>query len=202
VFDNGLQLIGYKQNIDILFLDIEMPLLDGFKAAEELNKRNHDMHIIFLTNHAEMMQKAFKVRAFRYLVKPVNKKDLAENLAAAIKDINSRTKIVVDCVTSDSKTEIIVYEKDIMYIEALGDGAVIYTVNQGNLISRKPLKYWSEKLTEAMFFQTHKSFIISLTCVSSVGKNAVTVSNGKEIPLAKRKAAIFKKYVAGYIEST
>ncbi|MCL2153050.1 MAG: LytTR family DNA-binding domain-containing protein [Oscillospiraceae bacterium] len=201
IFNDGLQLTNYEQHLDIVFLDIEMPFLDGFKAAEDLNKRNRDTRIIFLTNYSEMMQKAFKVKAFRYLVKPVNEEDLKESLAEAIKDVYSNTKVIVDCSEAEVKTEIIVYEKDIMYIEAIGDGSVIYTVDQGNLISRKPLKYWEEKLADALFFQTHKSFIVSLAYVTSVRKNSVTILGGAEVPLAKRKAAIFNDYVAAYIKS-
>ena len=201
VFNDGLQLTNCKQHIDILFLDIEMPFLNGFKVAEELYKRSRDTRIIFLTNYAEMMQKAFKVKAFRYLIKPVNEEELKESLTEAIKDIHSNTKIVVNCSESEGKTEIIVYEKDIMYIEAIGDGSVIYTFAQGHIISRKPLKYWEEQLTDALFFQTHKSFIVSLAYVTSVKKNSVTILGGIEVPLAKRKSAIFNEYVATYIKS-
>lgn len=201
VFDNGMQLINCTQNFDILLLDIEMSALGGFEVAEEINKRHSETHIIFLTNHAELMQKAFKVKAFRYLVKPVSKKELQESLVDAIKDINSNVKVLIDCVTDDSKSEIIVYEKDIVYIESIGEGAVVYTENHGNLISRKPLKYWAETLTEATFFQTHKSYIVSLKHVAGVSKNFVTTTVGTDIPLSKRKAAIFKDYVAQYIKS-
>lgn len=201
-FNNGLQLLSSQQVFDVLFLDVEMPFLDGFGAAEELNKRNKDTRIIFLTNHPELMQKAFKVKAFRYLIKPVSQKELEEALLDAIKDINSNIKVIVDCSTADGRTEVIVYEKDIVYIEAMGDGVVIYTVNQGNLISRRSLKYWAENLSKATFFQTHKSYIVSLAHVEGIKKSAVTIVYSKEIPLAKRKATQFKECVALYMKST
>ena len=201
IFNNGLQLLNFNQNIDILFLDVEMPFLDGFGAAEELIKRSKDTRIIFLTNHPELMQKAFKVKAFRYLIKPVSSKELKEGLLDAIKDISSNIKVIVDCNSPDGKTEIVVYEKDILYIEAIGDGVVIYTANQGNLLSHKPLKHWADTLSQAAFFQVHKSYIVSLAHVAGIKKAAVTVANGQEIPLAKRKAALFKEYVAGYMKS-
>ena len=201
VFNNGVQLLNCTQNIDILFLDVEMPFLDGFGAAEELIKRSADTRIIFLTNHPELMQKAFKVKAFRYLIKPVNSKELKESLLDAIKDISANIKVIVDCNSPDGKTEVVVYEKDIIYIEAIGDGVIIYTANQGALLSNKPLKYWAENLSQAAFFQTHKSYIVSLAHVAGIKKAAVTITNGKEIPLAKRKAALFKDYVAEYLKS-
>jgi DNA-binding LytR/AlgR family response regulator len=201
MFYDGLQLIDYRKSIDILFLDIEMPFLDGFEAAEELNKKSRDMRIIFLTNHPEMMQKAFKVKAFRYLIKPVNKKDIQENLVDAISDISSNKKVIVDSSEADHKRDVIVFVRDILYIEAIGDGTVIYTVDQGNLISRKPLKYWAEELSDLAFSQTHKSFIISLAHVASLRKNIVIITSGKEIPLSKRKAAMFRECIAEYIRS-
>jgi len=178
VFNDGMQLLKCTQAYDILFLDIEMPSMDGFEVAEEVNIRYSDTRIVFLTSHAEMMQKAFKVKAFRYLVKPINKKELYESLVAAINDIGSNVKVIVDCSTHESKSETIVYEKDIIYIEAIGEGSIIYTVKQESLISRKPLKHWLESLTEMMFFQTHKSFIVSLKHVGSIRKGSVTTVSG------------------------
>ena len=201
VFNNGSKLISYKRKIDILFLDIEMPVLNGFDAARELKKRNQEICIIFITSHAEMMQDAFKVKAFRYLVKPVNMKDMKESLIDAIKDISDGIKVFIDCNTSDGKIDIIVYEKNIIYIESIGDSTVIYTLNQGDLISRKTLKYWTVTLTEPAFFQTHKSFIVSLAHVAGIRKSSVITMDGKELPLAKRKVTAFKKCIAEHIKS-
>ena len=201
IFHNGLRLINSDLNFDILILDVEMPFMDGFTVAEELNKRGSNILIIFLTSHAEMMQKAFKVKAFRYLVKPVDKKELRESIMDAINDIFANAKVIVDSNTRDSREDILVYEKDIIYVESIGDNAAIYTVNQGNLISHKPLRYWDESLTKALFFQTHKSYIVSLKHVASVRRTSLTTTNGVEIPLSKRKAALFKEHVDQYLKS-
>ena len=201
IFNDGLALTHCKQDINILFLDVEMPYIDGFQAARELAQRSPETRIIFLTNHAEMMQKAFKVKAFRYLIKPVSETDLRESMADALKDLNANTKVIVDCITPEGKTEVLVNERDILYVEAIGDSTVVYTVNQGDLLSRRTLKYWTENLSETAFFQTHKSFVVSLAQIASMGKSSVAIiAKSREIPLSKRNAAVFKERVAEYIK--
>jgi len=201
IFNNGIQLLACGQKIDVLYLDVEMPYMDGFSAAEEFNRRSRDTRIIFFTNHSEMIQKAFKVKAFRYLIKPVEREDMEESLVSAISDINSSVKVMVDNNTAEGRTDIVTFEKEIICVEAVGDSSVIYTMYQGNLISRKPLKHWIENLTGTAFFQTHKSFIVSLAHVASIKKSFVVTTLGMEVPLAKRKMGIFKDYVAEYLKS-
>ncbi len=72
---------------DILFLDIEMPEYDGLTVAGEIRKKDEDVRIVFLTSHREYIQKAFVVRAYRYLYKPYQRTEIHEVLEDATKEL-------------------------------------------------------------------------------------------------------------------
>ena len=71
LFSSGDELIKSDKNFDLIFLDIEMPQLDGMETAQILRKNHKNEYIIFLTSHSELMAEAFKVKAFRFLEKPI-----------------------------------------------------------------------------------------------------------------------------------
>lgn len=92
-FGSGGELLKSKKRFDIVFLDIEMPGLDGMETARRLNERSGGIYIIFLTSHAQYMREAFKVRAYRYLVKPVDDKELCESVVHAEREILGRSTV-------------------------------------------------------------------------------------------------------------
>ena len=81
--ESEIENIGY----DIVFLDIEMPGRDGLSIAKELREKQYGGHIVFLTSHTEFMPEAFKVKAFRFLTKPIKPNDLLETLSECEREI-------------------------------------------------------------------------------------------------------------------
>lgn len=195
MFRNGMELVKYKENIDIIFLDVEMPEVDGLLAAQYLREKNVEIPIIFLTSHSEMMQKAFKVKAFRYLIKPINKTDFLEAINAAIKEVMSE-KIIVKYKETSSVINI----KDIFFIESLGDNTAIHAKNQ-YFISNQPLKNWIEVLGNQVFFQTHKSYLVNLQYVKKIEKGMVYLVYEYSVPVSIRNTKKIKEKMVEYIRT-
>ena len=87
-FSSGEQVLESDLGrIDVLFLDVDMPGLDGLKTAKAIRKKNKDMIIIFLTAYSEFVFESFKVDAFRFLIKPVKDSELTETLEAVQKKL-------------------------------------------------------------------------------------------------------------------
>ena len=155
-FTNGKELIRSKMQFDIIFLDIEMPELDGMETAAKLRKLSVGSLIIFLTSHIERVQDAFKVKAFRFLTKPVEAEPLLEALKSAKAEIEQQEKVVIN-----QKGRI--YElklTDIVYIEAYGDGTYIYDNRDNVYECSVQLKEWNNRLEGSGFYKIHKSYII------------------------------------------
>lgn len=196
-FSSGTELLESDFQFDILFLDINMTGKNGMETAAELRGKNIWSRIIFLTSHDEYMPDAFKVKAYRFLTKPIKLELLKEAVKSAEKEILNFEKITL---TKKGVTTYIDLKK-ILYFEAFGDGTYAHSVSE-TFESPKQLKYWIEKLGTENFFQTHKSYYISLRHVKKFSGTEVELSGVRDpIPLSRRKAAKFKEAFFNYVKS-
>ena len=97
-FSGGEELLAYDLQLDILFLDIEMSGIDGLETAKryQVKYNNGNTKIIFLTSHNELMSKGYIVKAFRFLLKPVEKEALKEAIESAIDEFSTDEVLVLD----------------------------------------------------------------------------------------------------------
>ena len=84
VYESGEELINSDKEFHIIFLDIDMKGLDGIETAKKLRKYDKKVKIIYVTNYTDYTYSAFSVHAFGYLVKPLNKKELYNQLDEAL----------------------------------------------------------------------------------------------------------------------
>ncbi len=196
IYHRGEEILLTKKKYDIIFLDIEMPGKDGMTIAKELRAAKYMGHIIFLTSHTEFMPDAFKVKAFRFLEKPVQVEDLEETLAESEKEIFVEKKVIL----VDYGAEVLVNLSDILYIEAKKNKTVIYTLNEV-LETNYTLKYWIKELGSADFFQVHKSFVVSLRHIRNVETENVTLhGTDTRVPVSRRNSSAVKKAFFDYIK--
>lgn len=181
IFNNGNALMNCNEIFDIVLLDVEMPDIDGFTVSKFISEINPDTLIIFITSHGEMMQKAFHVRAFRYIVKPIKKSELLEALLSAIKVVEQENKLIVD----DYKGDYIIKISDIIMIESLRDGCSVHTP-QKVYASIKPMKYYMNLLNSKQFYQVHKSYTISFNHVIRFDDKYVYIDNDRQIEMSRR----------------
>lgn len=193
LFNNGRKLLYEAENIDIIFLDINMPDIDGFSVAELLRKEGYEKYIIFLTSKIEYMQRAFKVKVFRYLLKPIDNYQFKEALSEAIKELLCQYKIIIEHKNGLD----IVGIKELIYVESLGDNTAIYLTNK-YYITNKSLKYWANQLKN-FFYQTHRSYLVNLSHVKRIEDNSAVLNDNIKIPISYRKSNDFKATMKEYI---
>lgn len=124
LFYSGKEVTDTDINLDLLFLDIDMPEMNGMQAAEiiqESEKVNKPL-ISFLTSHEEEVRNAFKVKAFRFLVKDSFESEIYECLDAFCKEKSAN--IMID-VEKDGH-EVKIFQKDILYIKTKHNGSEIW----------------------------------------------------------------------------
>ena len=164
-YECGKQLISSSLNYHILLQDVDMPEINGFDVAHEMQKREIKPKVIFLTNHIERADESYFVDTYRYLYKPINRDKFQEAISSAIRLIKEIEWIPVnyiDVVGTREKT--IINISDIVYIESLGGqraGSVIYTLTR-TLITRITLKYWLKALPSDKFLQSSKTYIVNV----------------------------------------
>ena len=197
-FPNGRALLNSREEFDIIFLDIEMPELNGMDTAAKLRNFSSDSIIIFLTSHIEKVQDAFKVRAFRFLTKPVQEDALKEAFTQAVKEISEQEKILINQKGRISEVKI----DDIVYIEAFGDGTYIYDAKDNVYECTVQLKEWDSRLSGKNFFKIHKSYIISMRYVTGFTGNHLTL-NGvpSEFTVSRRNVTSFKEAYLNFVKN-
>lgn len=166
---------------DVVFLDIQMPKLDGFELLEILE---HHPVIIFTTAYDQYAIKAFEMNAIDYLLKPFSKdrfkkaiekaieklSEQASNKATVNKIIESREQQTEElqriAVRSGSGINVIPVE-DICYFEADGDYVMIHTKNN-RYLKEKTMKYFESHLDPAQFVRIHRSYIVNVNDIAKI----------------------------------
>jgi DNA-binding LytR/AlgR family response regulator len=187
---NAIEAIRLLQTeqIDLLFLDIQMPDLTGLELLRTLPAKPY---VIFTTAYSEYAVDGFELDAVDYLVKPV----AFERFVSAINKVRERMKGPTQkpsqdiapakghfFVKVDYKLVKVMYE-ELRYIEGMREYVAIHTLNR-RLIVYQSMKKLAEMLESRQFFRIHKSYIVSLNHIETVYGNVVQIA-GKELPIGK-----------------
>ncbi len=191
----GAKLINELQP-DIVFLDIQMPKVDGFEMLELLDKLPM---VIFCTAYDRFAIKAFEKNAVDYLLKPFTKERLLAAIArlnapqggAAAQDIPSTadyraplTRIVV----KDRKEIVIIKVNDLIYLEAQDDYVALHTA-RGKWLKQQTMKYYETALDAGRFVRVHRRYLVAIEQIAKLDKLGketylAVLQTGAEIPVS------------------
>lgn len=211
-FTDPIEAYAYLQqaDIDLLFSDIQMPLLNGFELLKKLDTIN--FQVIFVTAFDEYALQALKFSALDYLLKPVDKEELEKALdkfnsisANAHKEsFNERISIQQAAahgalpekvVFATKETFEFIKPSDIMYCEALSNYTAIHTV-ASKLVVSKTLKEVEDLLIHYNFLRVHRSFLVNPSFIKRYVKTlggSLIMENELEISISKtRKEAVMQ----------
>lgn len=201
-FDNGDDLIAENmcQPIDIIFLDIVMPLLNGIDTAKEIRDFDERAKIIFLTSTSEFAVDSYSVEASDYLLKPVDYEQISRALIKVTQELQKVQSSIVLHTTDGFKK---VYSNEIEYIEAAHKCTKVYLISGTAIKSLNPLYYFEQLLSDkAGFFKCHRSFIVNISNLDSLAPNEVITKTGKVVPVARKVQKHFKKeFIAFYFQN-
>lgn len=184
---------------DIVFLDIEMPHLNGFELLTQLGK--FAFKVIFVSAYDQFGIKAVKISAFDYLVKPVDPEELKETIARLMSSTDVEGEDVPTAVLDKnilpgrllvpigSELEFIAIE-DIIRCEADDNYCTIYTIQNDKILLSKTLKYIETQLPNTFFMRTHNSHLINTNFIKKYIKTDggyFELKDGTTIPLSRTK---------------
>ncbi len=179
----------------LLLLDIEMRGINGMELAKKLRAKGDMLPIIFITGYSEYISDGYDVEALHYLLKPLNEEKLFAVLDKYISRHCARSEEIL-ITTADSSTHIFV--DSIVYIEAFGRKTQIHLSDKTVIDSNMSIGQF-EKLQG--FIHCHRSYIVNMRYVRSIGKAAVLLDTGEEIPLSRRLYnEVNKKFIEFYME--
>ncbi|HXB09424.1 MAG TPA: LytTR family DNA-binding domain-containing protein [Puia sp.] len=196
---------------DVIFLDIEMPHLNGFRMLDELG--DYTAEIIFTTAYNHYAIEAIRISAFDYLMKPVAIGDLKETVGRLAKKFSRATQQRLDVLrqslnktgSQDQKIAVPTWEglefiliKNVIRIESSSNYSRLFFVNGESLLVTKQLKEFEELLLPYRFCRVHNVHLINLNYVKKYVRGeggSVIMENGDEIDVSRRKKDDFLRQI-------
>ncbi|WP_250675973.1 LytTR family DNA-binding domain-containing protein [Paraclostridium ghonii] len=188
-FQSGEELINSEiEDIDIFFLDIQMDKLTGMDVAKKIREQNDSSEIIFTTSLIEYVQEGYTVRAYRYLLKPIEEADLKEHILNCISDIIRKRENFMIVEENGIKHKVSI--KKITYIEIIKKDITIHTLDRDYNVKNR-IKNLEKELSMHNFFRCHKSYLINMEHIDFIGKDSVMIKN-TQIPVSKHRMSNLK----------
>lgn len=209
--EQGLELIE-KHEPNLVFLDIEMPFMDGFDLLAKIDKRKFD--IIFTTAYDQYAIKAIRFSALDYLLKPISPEELKaavdrylvkknlknengklyKNLLYNMDNLNAENPRLA---ISTQEGVALLNVNEILFCEASSNYTIFHLAGDKKFIASKTLKEFDEILTDYGFFRVHKSNLVNLEHVSSFSHGeGLRLSTGKTVEVSRRKKQLLLEKLA------
>lgn len=202
LYQTGKELLDARDQIDILFLDIQMPGKDGMETAREFRERSSATVLIFVTALEEYVFEAFDVKAFHYLVKPFSDEKFYTVLQKAVIQYREQNCLSQrECTEEEERSMIIkaggvsskVYIKDIIYAEVFNRKVVLHTT-KGEIEYYGKLSSLEEHLGQD-FFRSHRSYLVHFKYVVKYDAARIILEEGAVLMAKPRYSDFVKQYL-------
>ncbi len=204
----------HKEQVDLIFVDINMPDLNGLDFVRNLTHKNF---IVFTTAHSEYALEGFRLDATDYILKPFSLNDFQRSvskvqslyelvqLAGRESEDSERGEALPESpefltIKADYKTTLIRIS-EIVYIESEGEYVRLHLVDGSTVMTLFRLKNMQAALPEERFMRIHRSFIVNLRFISSYAKGRIYLSDGEYLPIGDNYRADFQKYAEAHFQN-
>lgn len=201
VYENGADIVSaYHPGIDILLLDIEMPVLDGMRTARILREKDRKVVIVFVTNLAQYAVQGYEVEALDFIVKPLDWNVFSFRMNRILSRLQRQRSEAACSVTvrTDSGGMQRVDIPDLLYVEVNGHTLTYHTVG-GALTARGAMREVERELLSHGFCRCNQCYLVNLRYVTAVNDEMVSVGSDRlRISRSKKKELIksLSEYVA------
>ena len=187
-----------KNPFDLVYLDMDMDEKSGFDLAKEIRQNYHsDCLILFLTNYPKYMQNSFDVRAFQYMIKPVQFDEFERKFNAARKYLEKDDKNRV--VLKIDEDNVVFFTNEIYYIEKeKSSKQFLVYLEDKCVVAKGVLSAIENQLLEQHFMRTHRSYLVNMKHIRRIQKNDLVLSNGNLVPISRRKEKELKQQFMRY----
>lgn len=198
-FDDSIEALEYVQrnNVDIIFLDINMPKLNGLAFSRVINTLITKPFFVFISAYSEHALEAFEVAAFDYILKPYSQSRIVSTLQR-LENCNT-SKCSSDKITLWKNGKLVVLNlNDIYYCEADKHDLHVYTLDDHYNVTSSISSFYA-KLPKDIFFKCHRSYMVNINKISEIipwfNNTYILKLKGlnAEIPVSRQNIALFKK---------
>ena len=183
---------------DLLLLDIEMRGLNGMELAKRLRSNGDMLPIVFITGYSDYIAEGYDVEALHYLLKPVAKQKLFAVLDKYVEKRSVKAdELLIE--TADGATHI--SDDRITYIEAFGRKTALHLSDDTIIDCTMSISKFSAMQVNG-FVSSHRSYIVNLRYIRTIGRTALILDSGEEIPLSRRLySEVNRRFIEFYTHS-
>lgn len=198
-YTNGKELLEAlkERTTEILFLDIDMPMISGMELAEQIFNSSIDTNIIFVTNRDDLVFQAIHYQPFRFIRKEKLEEELEEALDKLLEKID-KDQQVLELQSKDGS--ILVPLKEILYIESSRHYLLVHRPHGCSEIRGK-ISYYEKTMTEYGFLRIHRSYLVNMCYIKKIKAAGVELDNDEILPISRDKVQEIKKQHMLYLRS-
>ncbi|WP_454049789.1 LytR/AlgR family response regulator transcription factor [Cellulomonas sp. Marseille-Q8402] len=196
-FSDGARVVaGYRPDFDILLLDVEMPELDGFSAAQRIRQVDRDVVIVFITNMTQYAIRGYEVDALSYVLKPVPYFAFSQEIKKSVARLRRRSAdyllLAVDGGLARVATD------DIVFLESAKHRTTVHTVD-GKYSVVGPLKGLEAELEGKSFFRSNSGYLVNLRHVLGVQGSSALMVGGHDLLISRPRKKAFLAALTDYL---
>ena len=201
-FDKGSDALSHIQTgakVDVCFLDIVMPEMNGIELARQIRKVETDKgmqasEIVFLTTSNEFASESFELKAFSYILKPPEPQKVA-NILHEIIDAKKALDTSGILISTKTMTKFL-YFREVSFIEVINYKVYFRLIDGSEIVIVSSLgAILPQVITDKRFAQCHRSFVVNMDDINKIQDNSVLMYSGRQIPISRTYAGFCDKYI-------
>ena len=194
-FKRGAEfLFQYEADTDLVFMDVDMPEMNGFETAAKLRQMDPDVVLIFITFLAKYAYRGYEVDAMDYIIKPVRYETLRLKIDKAID--RCRKKLANETFVETKEGLVRISISRLSYVEIMGHH-IVYHTDTGDVTDYGTLKSVEKNLPEGQFCRCNSGYLVNLRCVTSIEGDTVVVGS-KRLPMSRTLKKEFMEALQRY----
>ncbi len=200
IFDDGNKLIGMFEehyHFDVVFMDIEMPKMDGISICKRIRQLNNNTLVVFISNKDELVFSTFEVQPFRFIRKSHYDELLPDLVSSLSTEVSRRTHTNITIVEPGSGDVFSFDLNQVMYVEAQRKNCVIHCINNSFELKIKLMEI-AAQLSNYDFIKPHRSYLVNYKFISIVKKNQLELTDGSFVPISRDRIEDVKRNFIKY----
>jgi two-component system response regulator LytT len=198
IYPNGFDFLeGFHAQYAVVFMDIEMPMMNGMETSRKLRSIDNSVLLVFVTNMAQFALQGYEVQGFDFIVKPLNQELFEPKMKRIYKAAHEKEN---DPYITLSRRQGIrkIALRDLLYVEVRGH-EITYHLAQETLSQYGTMKEAEKSLPKESFSRCNNPFLIHLAHLSGVEGEEAVLSNGERLKISRHHRKDFLKDYADYL---
>lgn len=179
-----------EKAFDAIFLDLDMPEINGMEVAASINKLNESTEIVFITNHDELVYKAYRFKALGFIRKKYLHDEFHEIFDTLIESVSRQQNcIVFHDMGIERKYDI----KDIVFMQSADHYVDVFLSNGSKDTVRGSINAFEESYSHCGFIRVHSRYLVNYRHIFSIEKSTIVLNDHDQVPLSRSRINDVKK---------